>query len=211
MKIFMLFAVVGISLAARAVSPSVPQAQTPPSTARDIAIAEGRKYCQGIEELLGRPDAPHRTFAEVRLAEDKLEWRELKGEQELKELNDKDQVSQAALVWSRNNSLVAASFTTLGKSGDWMLFTSYCFRSDGSLAKVSSRLNTTHGNVSVFRDQAFAVDGKLLTKHEDILDLKTHEPKKLGPDDGFIDEETPLCKTVKELPFFSLFGKGGKK
>jgi hypothetical protein len=51
----------------------------------------------------------------------------------------------------------------------------------------------------------------LLSKSEDFLDLKTHEPKKPDSAEGFIDEETPIYKTVRELPFFSLFGEGAKK
>jgi hypothetical protein len=126
-------------------------------------------------------------------AEGKPGWREA---------NRLTGASQIADVYLNDaQAPIAAFFTTQTESGDWILYTRYYFRPDGSLAKEHERLNTFHGNASVIRDTFFGCRGELLRAVSQHLDLKTQKPKKPAPD--FLDEESPSIKHVRDLYFLS--------
>jgi hypothetical protein len=121
------------------------------------------------------------------------EWRELKTPSEGE--------GTVASVYFDVDIPVAAFFTIQSESGDWVLYASYYFRSDGSVAKRHERLNTFYGDASVLRDAYFGCHGEAYGGATRHLDLETHKPKK--PDPEFVDERAPLVKRVQGLPFFS--------
>ncbi len=155
-------------------------------------------YAKKIDLFIKRKNR-QRIFANV--SNDNADrWLEFKNESERDKLNDENNLSETALVWSKSRKVMGANFTFQSGSGDWVEYVMYYFRNDGSLAKIQAQLNTFHGNISVGRDKYYSRSGRLLTTKTRYLDLKSQKPVRRRPD--FMDEEIPIYQSVRRLPFF---------
>jgi len=136
-------------------------------------------------------------------------WREYKSDQDLDTDKGENIGFSAALVWTRSGRVIAANLTTQVGSGDWVLYATYCFRADGSLARIQSTLDTFHGHVTAEREWLFSSNGKQLQSAESFKDLKSQVPKK--PDDSYFDVPTPVYLRDSKLPFASLLKNNSKR
>ncbi len=121
---------------------------------------------------------------------------------------DSENEYQSAEVWTdKGNVLYVRTFNT-SPSGDWAQFDDYCFRKDGTLAKVLETLNTFYsseeGGVRVFKDHYFSERGDLIASSTQVLNMQN---SKSATDATFQDRDTPVYKTTKQLPFFDLIGE----
>jgi hypothetical protein len=152
---------------------------------------------QSIEAYVRSLDAktktlPHRTFGKPFTEESKRT-----------EVGAEHQ-GDSAHSFMQSGKLVVAAFAFSSESADWILFATYYFRGDGTLAKKHELLNTFNGHASVTRDSIYTCTGEELFKSTQHVDLETKKEK--PPQSDFIDEDSPLFKRVEELPFWRLLG-----
>lgn len=166
--------------------------------AQKAALASINSYAQQIDQYIKRH--PKRIFANVVSETDEADhWREFKTVAKLE--NSETAFDESAHVWQKAGKVVAVQFTFSSQSGDWVQYVNYYFRADGTLAKLHSRLNTFHGNLSVIRDKFYDAGGRLLQTSTRYLDLKSQKPTKSR---DFMDAEIPLYLKARELPFYKL-------
>lgn len=143
---------------------------------------------------------------------DRGRWTEFAREHDLNAAIKKDHVFDFAQVWSREDGALAISTRLTSGSGDWFHFVEYCFRPDGTLARVHSTLNTfnavdeedpeteAHG-ASRERQRYFDTDGSQIKVTKSIRDLETQRP---APKLQIMDDQEPIYKKVFALPFYEL-------
>lgn len=116
-------------------------------------------------------------------------------------------VYQGAKVWLREKNIVYVSMYKTSPSGDWTQFSEYCYRANGTLAKVFGTLNTFYsseeGGVRVFTDRYFDADGALIASSTEVLNMHTEMPTIAT----YQDRDTPIYKTSQQLPFFHLIDR----
>ncbi len=166
--------------------------------------AEIEAYAKEIDSYIKSNPAPVRIFADISSAEtDKAaQWREFKSAKERDAASENPNAS--ADVWTRNGKVVGANFALQTPSGDWAQFVMYYFRSDGTLAKIFSTLNTFHGGITVVREDYYNAKGTFLRGTTHCQDLKTQKTK---PCADFQDQPAPLYQKISQLPFYSLLKK----
>jgi hypothetical protein len=129
-----------------------------------------------------------------------------------------EHVFDIAQVWPREDGATAISMSLTSGSGDWFHFVEYCFRADGTLARLNSTLNTFNAvdkdpekdtdGASRQRDRYFDASGKQIKVRKRVLDLKTKRP---APTLQVMDDEEPIYKTAAALPFSALLkGRGAQ-
>jgi hypothetical protein len=168
-----------------------------PTFAQRPAIAAISSYTTQVDKFIGHHRG--RVFANAVTEDEQDNWREFKGVGELE--RSETAYDERANVWLKSKNPVAARFALTSPSGDWIHYLYYYFRADGTLAKIQSRLNTFHGNVTVIRDKFYDAEGKLLRTTTRYLDL--HSQKPIRPRD-FMDDEIPVYQRTQDLPFYKL-------
>jgi len=137
------------------------------------------------------------------------EWREFRNVKDLENAHQKQAVYTQAFVW-RNKGFAYVSMFFTSPSGDWAHYVDYCFRSDETLARSESRLNTFLGYdrdinetvlISRIRIKHFKNSGPLIGTRSQVIDLKT---KKVVPNVDFMDQDEPLFRQIKDFPFSRL-------
>ena len=163
------------------------------TTAPPSALTEIKTYTNEIDRFAKAHPKRMRTFV-IEYESEKGRWRLLKGK-------SAQQVNESCDVWTRDGNVILAFFGFTSDSGDWYHFIKYYYRADGTLAKISARLNTFYGNVSVLRDRYYDTNGKLLKSTRRYLDIQTHKPVKTA---NFHDEPIPMYSNASALPFHKL-------
>lgn len=166
-------------------------------SAQPTAIAAISSYTTQVDRFIGHHQG--RIFANAVTEDEQDHWREFKGVGELQ--RSETLYPEQAHVWLKRKNPVAVRFALTSLSGDWIHYLYYYFREDGTLAKLQSRLNTFHGNVTVIRNKFYDAEGKLLRTTTRYFDL--HSQKPIRPRD-FMDDEIPVYLRVQDLPFFKL-------
>jgi hypothetical protein len=138
-------------------------------------------------------------------------WVEFKRERDLNAAVKQDHVFDIAQLWSREDGAIAVSMRLSSASADWFHFVEYCFRADGTLARVNSTLNTFNAadkdpekdvsGASRERDRYFDASGAQIKVRRRVLDLKTKRP---APTLRVMDDAEPIYKTAAALPFHGL-------
>jgi hypothetical protein len=105
-----------------------------------------------------------------------------------------------ARVWSRPDGARAVKWILDTSTGDWGHQTVLCYRPNGSLAKSDSLLSTFHGGVNRRRTRYFDMTGRQIKKTSSLRDLGTGRPVHRE----FSDQDEPLFKTTRALPFAKL-------
>jgi hypothetical protein len=172
-------------------SPPAPPATSAVQAATAAEVAEIKTYATEIDRL-----TKHQKFRTYGVFSDgnKDTWRLVKGKSD-------HQLNESCDVYTRDNKVVLAFFGFTSDSGDWYHFIKYYYRDDGTIAKISARLNTFYGSVSVLRDRYYDKNGKLLKSTRRYLKIDTHKPVKTA---NFQDEPIPMYSTVSALPFHRL-------
>ncbi len=111
---------------------------------------------------------------------------------------DNETSNSTMIIFISDQKLRAADLDLKAPSGDWQQTTSYCFRSDGTLAFVLSILRTFHGNMRVEDRYYFDQTGKTIRLVRSVFDLFTNKP--VDADEGsFMDRKPPIFLSVKVL------------
>jgi hypothetical protein len=181
-----------------------------------VAAGDGKikainQFCDGLAPMTKKKERRRQFGLFQKDEEDSGRWVEFKQEAELQAAVKELQVYEVAQVWSREDGALAIWMTLTSGSGDWVHFVEYCFRADGTLARMNSTLNTFNvedadenkevNGASRKRDRYFDVDGKQVKARTRITDLKTKRP---APTLQIMDEEEPIYKTPASLPFHDL-------
>ena len=133
-------------------------------------------------------------------------WRELATEAELHALADGEHPpnTEAVVRGARGGTLVSMYFQD--SSATWAHVVDYCFRTAGPLARVRGTFNSytaLSGGPGLRRRRTryYDAQGAVLQEKTGVFDLGTDEPL---PKVQFLDEEDPLYRSLRALPFLSL-------
>ncbi|MBV9956922.1 MAG: hypothetical protein JO360_00820 [Acidobacteria bacterium] len=168
-------------------------------------VAEIEVYSKEIDAYVKSNEGSARIFA----ADDssaasntgEVHWRTFKSEQELQAADPSNNLNSSAYVWLRDGKVVGASFTLQSASRDWVQYVMYYFRRDGTVAKISSTLNTFRGSITVKREDYYNSKGTFLKGTTHCNDLKTQQAKPCG---NYEEMPAPLYQKVSLLPFYNL-------
>lgn len=169
------------------------------------------RFCDGLIPMT-KQTARRRLFGLFQEGDiGKGRWVEFKREPDLNAAVRAEHVFEIAQVWRREDGATAVSMRLTSRSGDWFHFVEYCFRADGTLARLNSTLNTFNavdedpekdvGGASRRRDRYFDASGKQIKVRKRVLDLQTKRP---APTLQVMDDEEPICETAAALPFSAL-------
>jgi hypothetical protein len=187
-------------------------AQTSSTTAGQTEDID--RFCDGLVPIT-KDKTRRLLFGLVQKSDyDKGRWAEFKRESDLNGAVKAGRVYDLAQVWSREDGATAVSIRLSSASGDWFHFVEYCFRADGTLARLNSTLNTFNAvypekddvGATRERDRYFDARGKQIKVTKRVLDLKTKRP---APTIQFMDDKEPIYKTAAALPFFRLLKAHG--
>ena len=169
-------------------------------------VAEIEAYVKEVDQYIKANEKSARIFSDISsgTAGGPATWQEFKTEPEREKANTGENLNGNAYVWMRDGKVVGANFTLHSPSRDWVHYVMYYFRSDGTLAKSDSTLNTTYGDITVFRQDYYDSKGILLKGTTHCKDLKTQRSKPCGQ---YQEEPIPSYKTVSQLPFHNLLRK----
>lgn len=168
------------------------------------------RFCDGLVPMTKKGSG--RLFGLVQKDDyEKGRWSEFMRESDLKAAAEAERVFDVARVWSRADGAIAVTMTLTSGSGDWFHLVEYCFRADGTLARMNSTLNTFNAvdkdpekdvsGASRYRKRHFDGTGKQISVTKRILDLQTKRP---APTLQVMDDDEPIYKTANALPFFAL-------
>jgi hypothetical protein len=171
-------------------------------TAADKAVEDIKTYCSTIDDY--KHDADPRLFADAS-DQVKANWRRIGTERELDSLTEAQfQHSTIARVWSKDDKVVAVETDYTTAIGDWDLTADYCFREDGTLAKLHSEYHDGTEDYISTRDESFDDSGTVIDTKSQIMDANTHKPKKLSKKVAAAEQHAPVFKKTKDLPFHRL-------
>ena len=193
-----------VSTAAAQTGGAAPSSVSGPTQAID-------QFCDGLSPMT-KDKARRRLFGLFRKGDvGKGRWIEFKREPDLNAAVKAERVFDIAQVWSRDDGATAVSMRLGSGSGDWLHFVEFCFRSDGTLARLNSTLNTFNAadkdpdkdvsGASRERDRYFDASGKQIKVTKRVLDLETKRP---APTLQVMDDQEPIYKTTAALPFSNL-------
>jgi hypothetical protein len=127
-------------------------------------------------------------------------WRELAGQGELNALakGEHPPNTEATVRASRDATLVSMYFQDA--SASWAHLVDYCYRADGSLARVAGTYNTLAASSGLRRRRTtyFDASGKVISSKSRLLELDADRSRQ---DDDFVDQDDPLYPVVRALPF----------
>ena len=107
--------------------------------------------------------------------------------------------NSTAFVYKHEDRIAVVEFSFRNQFGDWVNDAGYCFRPDGTLAQIRSRLDSFHSDMIVVRDYLFSDECRQIALERSDYALHTKTPKK--PDPDFWDFPLPLYQRVGDLPF----------
>jgi len=184
-----------------------------PSPSEVAAVAE---YCRELNTYAGLHPKEARFFGDaaaydqsgVTLTTPRPRWREYKSAKARDAATTPDNLFNTANVWLRNGKVVFARFQYGSPSGDWAQIVGYCFREDGSLAKLENSFRIIPGsNVRIEKARIYDAKGKLLRSSQQCFDLDTRRKKRCGSD--YRNYDADVFGTVKQLPIYGLIKSRG--
>jgi hypothetical protein len=179
---------------------------TSPTTLAPTVIID--QFCDGLVPMTKEKNR-RRLFGLMQKDDHRGDWVEFRREQDLNAATREELVFDVAQVWSREDGATAVSMRFTSGSGDWFHFVEYCFRTDGTLARLHSSLNTFNAaykdpNKQVDgaireRERYFDASGRQIKVTKQVLDLHNKRP---APDLLIMDDEKePIYKAASALPF----------
>jgi hypothetical protein len=131
------------------------------------------------------------------------DWRELSDEAELRALSEgpKPPNTEAVVHTGKAGTLVSMYFQD--STANWSHVVDYCYRPNGSLARVRGTFNSYTAVASGLgirrrRTTYFDGEGTVLTVRTTLADLETDKPR---PSATYLDEEDPVYRQLRALPF----------
>jgi hypothetical protein len=107
--------------------------------------------------------------------------------------------NSTASVSMHRGKVAEVNATFQNQFGDSTLHVAYCYRADGTLARLHSDLKSYHGGMEVVRTMSFDEAGQRRSNEMQSFDLQTGQPKKLPAD--FWDFPPPIFLHASDLPF----------
>jgi hypothetical protein len=128
------------------------------------------------------------------------QWRELATHAELKSLTRAGSTPNTqASLWSAPDGTTIAEMYFQSDSGDWSQDVDYCFRADGTLARLTGALSNYATDAEGERTIHFDAHGAVLSTTGKAHSVESHEP--LPTLDGL--DTPPVYPTVASLPFLA--------
>jgi hypothetical protein len=184
-----------------------------PSAAYSGAVETIDQFCGGLRPMTLEKKRRRLFGLFSKDDHDKGSWIEFARESDLNAAVKEEHVFDLAQVWSREDGATAVSMRLSSGSGDWLHFVEYCFRSDGTLARANSTLNTFNAvdkdpekdvkGASRERERYFDASGTQIKVSRRVLNLQTKRP---APTLQVMDDEEPIYKKTTALPFSHLLG-----
>jgi hypothetical protein len=167
---------------------------------RRSELASAQAYCAQLDAFVDANRLDALRLAEARPSGSSAApaWKVFASDDE-REQADADSLAN---VWVQKGRVAVVALTLQSSSRDWVLFATFYFRPDGTLAKIDSTLNTFYGDLSVERVWFYDRGGKTLDFHTAFYDLQTR--KRVRPNRDFVDKVVPRYETVRRLPFWKL-------
>lgn len=172
----------------------------------DAAMTSVSEYCREIDAF----EHSHEPLLLASVAPDAIDGAHWRRYETRAEWEKGSKPVPAALAWTRNGKVVAVRLA-FQVDGTGIHIADYCFREDGTLAKVglSVRLEQQwnrprmYAKVKVARTWFFAPDGRR------IAEVQRSEPTPLEAEKtDFIYIQPPLFRNVAQLPFVALLYSG---
>ncbi len=188
-------------------------AQTSPSPSQVTSIND---YCRGLATYAKQNLRIARFFGDVAsydqnsmtLTAPPANWKEFKSQKARDNSGNGDNLYNTANVWTKNGNLVLANLEYGSPSGDWGQFVSYCFREDGSLAKLTDTFRSFFGSISTVKEKVYDARGTRLKSSISCYDLDTKRRKRCSSD--YSNYDAHVYRRVSQLPIYPTF-KSGKK
>jgi hypothetical protein len=179
-----------------------------PATA-DVASPEIKTVdaqCKAAAKLDDARKEQYRVFADVSDAvlpaanDARGAWRELKTRDELKAFAQTGNAPNTqATIWAAPDGTRVAEVYFQSDTGDWSDDVQYCFRADGTLARLEATLSNYAADVEGRRITHFDGAGAVLLTSGKASSLETH--KRVATMEGLSDP--PIYPTVASLPFLA--------
>ena len=183
-------------------------------TAKKGTVSDARSTREAIDKacdaLIPLTKKPGRLFRSRGL--NGGTWSEDTEKRTLGTENEDANVLGAAHYWFDLNLGVAVQMSARASSGDWTQVVDYCFRSDGSLARMESVLVTvdvfdsadeTHNGVKRSRVRYFDPEGREIGRRVEIRNLVDGALAKRR----FADVLEQVYRRSSSLPFYRLLRK----
>lgn len=133
------------------------------------------------------------------------DWRELDSEAALAALSKSDRPpnTEAVVRTVRGTTMVSMYFQDA--SVNWAHLVDYCYRPNGSLARVAGTFNTLSARpagegLRRRRTTYFDDDGQVIATKASLLELDADRPRR---DETFVDQADPVYPALRALPFSS--------
>jgi hypothetical protein len=141
--------------------------QAPQARQRAQARAQARTHARSIDRLCDRltdltQDPAQRRLFALWSTGGRASWVEYHEPRTLEWAMQNHQVQEVAELWMRDDGASAVALTRAGADGEWSAFTDYCFRGDGSLARMESPTATADPGAAVRRRRHFTPGGQSL-------------------------------------------------
>ena len=132
------------------------------------------------------------------------QWRELETRDALKALTQTGSTPNTqASLWSAPDGTTIAEMYFQSDSGDWSQDVDYCFRADGTLARLTGALSNYASDAEGERTIHFDAHGAVLSTTGKAHSVESHKP--LPTLDGL--DTPPVYPTVASLPFLAAASK----
>jgi len=195
-----------IAVLALAVAPApAARAQTPPASgpnAVEARVSEIETFVAEADQFAKQRRGAYRLLGDIRRdCANGSGWREFKTADEFKTIAAGSTCYETGRVLLRGSDVLTVHETLA--TGEWVLFSLLYFRPDGSLARLESSLDTSHGQMTVLRRQYFLPDGRLLKAVVAYRDRLSQQPL-VKPNPGFEDVLTPVYQRAADLPYAAL-------
>jgi hypothetical protein len=161
-------------------------------------VANIQAYTKKIDKLIKQEhsSASKRTFARhpMEARQRAGQWFAVGGNAE----TSNSGFAETASEWSVAGKIVAAQLVIQSLSENWVHRVLYYFRDDGTLARISSTLDSSLGARIVVREQFLDRKGLVLSKSSQRYTLRA----KNKPGHEAVDQPVPVFMTPVDLPFY---------
>jgi hypothetical protein len=170
--------------------------------------------CKAAAQLDDARRERSRFFADVSSAflpaanDGRGQWRELKTRDELKALTQTGSTPNTqASLWSAPDGTTIAEMYFQSDSGDWSQDVDYCFRADGTLARLTGALSNYATDAEGERTIHYDAHGAVLATTGKARSVESHKP--LPTLDGL--DTPPVYPTIESLPYLAATRRAGAR
>ncbi|REJ75318.1 MAG: hypothetical protein DWQ47_07480 [Acidobacteria bacterium] len=174
------------------------------------ALADAESFVKEAREYIEKQGEPHLVIADLadHKESSKPVWTRFET-QEAFENTEGEDIYTIALIWTKDERVLAVNFTYTSPSGDWAHYVDHIFHPSGYAVQIRKELRTFNGDMIVVRNVLFDSYAKELKSTKEYFDLNTQKPVKAT--DNFQDVDVDVYIRASDLPFFDLLKVSGKQ